>query len=87
MTYPQEGPIDQVAFESYFFAADVFVAILGAQSEESQTEARGPVESPLEIQDAAAGRSWEECVMGMYYVCFLDNSATNLRKVLTLLPD
>ncbi|KAK0460947.1 uncharacterized protein EV420DRAFT_1619475 [Desarmillaria tabescens] len=59
-TYPQERPIDLTAFESYFFAADVFIAILGAPEQ--------PKESSLGVAETQAGRSWEDCVTGYYYV-------------------
>ncbi|KAJ1306185.1 hypothetical protein OPQ81_010894 [Rhizoctonia solani] len=60
-TYPQEGPMDRAAFEAYFFAADVFVGLI-IQSQETlalQNE---------NIERVRAGRSWEECIVGSYYV-------------------
>lgn len=71
LTYPQEGPYDQAAFEGYFFAADVFVAVLDVLKEESAPASDAisePSESSLALLDAARGRTWEECVMGYYYV-------------------
>ncbi|KAF8908048.1 hypothetical protein CPB85DRAFT_1376475 [Mucidula mucida] len=72
LTYPQEGPYDQAAFEGYFFAADVFVAVLDVLKEESAPASDAisePSESSLALLDAARGRTWEECVMGYYYIC------------------
>ncbi|KAK0212536.1 hypothetical protein DFS33DRAFT_37136 [Desarmillaria ectypa] len=65
-TYPQEGPIDLTAFESYFFTADVFVAILGAP--ELPDGFDEPKESSLGVAETKTGRSWEDCVIGYYYV-------------------
>ena len=65
LTYPQEGEMDQSTFENYFFAADVFVGIVGASSSRTDgTEA----EIALDIDTARAGRSWDECIAGFYYV-------------------
>lgn len=64
LTYPQEGEIDQPNFESYFFAADVFVGIVG----DSLRADRGEAEIELDIDAARAGRPWDECVAGFYYV-------------------
>lgn len=68
MTYPQEivpgEPYTQALFEGYFFAADVVVAIVGQGSAPGAdgTVAREGVEA------VRNGRSWEECVAGVYYV-------------------
>ena len=64
-TYPQEGEMAQVTFEAYFFAADVFVGIFGGLSKECMTEGGN---AEVDIDDARATRSWEECVAGYYYV-------------------
>jgi hypothetical protein len=64
LTYPQEGEIDQPDFESYFFAADVFVGIVGYHPRGD----RGEAEIELDIDAARAGRPWDECVAGFYYV-------------------
>lgn len=64
LTYPQEGNIDQSTFESYFFAADVFVGIVGGIPWAERNEA----EIELDIDTARAGRTWDECVAGFYYV-------------------
>ncbi|KAF9039421.1 acyl-CoA N-acyltransferase [Hymenopellis radicata] len=70
LTYPQEGPYDQAAFEGYFFAADVFVAILDVKEESAPPSdaISEPSESSLALLDTARGRTWEECVMGYYYI-------------------
>ncbi len=65
-SYPQEGPIDLAAFENYFFAADVFVAFMGAL--EHPDEFEEPKESSLGVAETKAGRSWEDCIIGYYYV-------------------
>lgn len=64
LTYPQEGEIDQPDFESYFFAADVFVGIVGYHPRGD----RGEAEIELDIDAARAGRPWDECVAGFYYI-------------------
>ena len=64
LTYPQEGEMDQTGFENYFFAADVFVGIVGASPRADNADA----EIELDIDTARAGRSWDECVAGFYYV-------------------
>jgi hypothetical protein len=64
LTYPQEGEMDQHSFENYFFAADVFVAIIGARTSADGLEP----EIELDIDTARAGRRWDKCVAGFYYV-------------------
>ncbi|KAG8739059.1 hypothetical protein FRC10_006216 [Ceratobasidium sp. 414] len=55
-TYPQES-MDRATFESYFFAADVFVGMVVAD-EEAATLAHKSIEG------VRAGRSWDESVVG-----------------------
>jgi len=66
LTYPQEGDIGQEAFEGYFFAADVLVGVVGdggtARSGEEGAEIG------LDINQARAERTWDECIAGFYYV-------------------
>jgi hypothetical protein len=62
-TYPQETIGGKGVFEAYFFAADVFLAIVG---EGDATD--GDVEIDVSIEDSRKGRSWEDCVAGFYYV-------------------
>jgi hypothetical protein len=64
-TYPQEEEMGQATFEAYFFAADVFVGIFGGLSMECMVEGGN---AEVDIDDARATRSWEECVAGYYYV-------------------
>lgn len=64
LTYPQEGDINQSSFESYFFAADVIVGIIGGTPRADRAEA----EIELDIDMARAGRPWDQCVAGFYYV-------------------
>src|SRR6266550_2321370 len=62
-TYPQEGDMSGEAFEKYFFAADVFLGIISSShSEETQNNGEATLDG------TRAGRSWEECVAGFYYV-------------------
>ena len=62
-TYPQETIEGEGVFEGYFFAADVFLAIIG---EGEATD--GEVEIDVGIEVSRQGRSWEDCVAGFYYV-------------------
>jgi len=55
----------QATFEAYFFAADVFVGIFDGLSKECMVEGDN---AEVDIDDARATRSWEECVAGYYYV-------------------
>lgn len=71
-TYPQELAEGQTwesytreAFEAYFWAADVFVAI-GSASDEG--EGGEGMEVELDVEKVRKGRTWEECVAGWYYV-------------------
>ena len=59
-TYPQEGPHGRAAFEAYFWAADVIVAIGTTTDSE---DGSGP-----DVEAARAGRSWEDALVGFYYV-------------------
>ncbi|EKM53410.1 uncharacterized protein PHACADRAFT_259773 [Phanerochaete carnosa HHB-10118-sp] len=67
-TYPQEilpgEPYTQAQFETYYFAADVIVGIvgLGDAPDSDGAAVQGGVE------EARQGRGWEECVAGVYYV-------------------
>jgi len=79
-TYPQETfpgePMTQAAFEAYFFAADVFVAITASVPNPNSLNTEGAnsnhdgtvVTVPTGVDEARAGRSWEECVGGFYYI-------------------
>jgi len=60
-TYPQEGPITREAFESYFFAGDVFVALSLLDG-----DALKGITPP--ITEVKGDRNWEECILGFYYV-------------------
>ncbi|RXW18672.1 hypothetical protein EST38_g7183 [Candolleomyces aberdarensis] len=65
-TYPQEGYLDQNAFESYFGAEDIFVGIALPNKVLGDTfETR---ETSVKILDAKGTRSWEEAIAGFYYV-------------------
>lgn len=75
MTYPQEDVRDRAIFASYFFAADVIIAIAGISGEDVNvgTVVDGPgaqavKEVDMGLDEARGGRSWEECVIGFYYV-------------------
>jgi len=71
MTYPQEGDMRQETFEAYFFSADVFVGILGSLL---RTAISGSEQQGLEIEEERAGRTWDDCVAGYYYVGHLCGS-------------
>ncbi|KAF8911482.1 hypothetical protein CPB84DRAFT_1957895 [Gymnopilus junonius] len=66
LTYPQEGEVMQTTFEAYFFAADVFVGIVGQLSGNAMSPSE--TEGSLDILKEANQRSWEECVAGYYYI-------------------
>jgi hypothetical protein len=71
LTYPQEGEIQRDAFEAYFFAADVFVAIIGYGDDDrlvSDAEECTVETVKTGIEQARSGRPWEDCVAGFYYV-------------------
>ena len=65
MTYPQEEDMGQEKFESYFFSADVFVGIVGSLP---RTIISGSEQPNLEIEEERAGRTWDDCIAGYYYV-------------------
>ena len=73
MTYPQEilqgESYTQTMFEDYFFAGDVLLAIAG--SEEMPERKVDGSEVQITLEEAKNGRSWEECVAGLYYVRIL----------------
>jgi len=69
MTYPQEilpgETYTEAQFEAYYFAADVIVGIVGL----GEAPPAGDGEIVQEgIEETRRGRSWEECVAGVYYV-------------------
>lgn len=62
-TYPQEAlPYTREVFEAYFWAADVVVAI-GTVANGDEGAGPDDVEAVLR-----AGRSWEDALVGFYYV-------------------
>ena len=78
-TYPQETApgemYERQAFETYFFAGDVIVGIAGSGEEDEASqlavERDGLGEAKeigVDIDAARAGRTWEQCVAGFYYV-------------------
>lgn len=79
LTYPQEGEMGQETFEAYFFAADVFVGIVGGPPSAERAEAA----SQLSIEEARDGRTWEECIAGYYYV----GAASQCGDTLLIRPD
>ncbi|KAH9485521.1 N-acetyltransferase aca1 [Psilocybe cubensis] len=71
LTYPQEGEMEQKTFEAYFFAADVFVGIVGESLPRTASgeRVRSGDQAAVQDIDAARGtRTWEECVAGYYYI-------------------
>ncbi|KIK67501.1 hypothetical protein GYMLUDRAFT_93300 [Collybiopsis luxurians FD-317 M1] len=68
-TYPQEGAYDIEAFKNYFLAEDLFVGIVTTLPQGQDVEGGPDVqETRLTIDEARNGISWEECVIGCYYV-------------------
>lgn len=67
-TYPQESPIGLEGFQNYFFQGDVFVGTICIAPETAQTTSSKVVMVPDGIEEARAGRDWEDCVAGSYYV-------------------
>ncbi|KAF8550250.1 hypothetical protein OG21DRAFT_1514260 [Imleria badia] len=68
---------DPDAFRAYFFAADVVVGlrVVGsaalegcAVSEPEWERCVVPREVEVDLEGVRAGRSWDECVVGFYYV-------------------
>ena len=64
-TYPQEGPLTLDAFTAYFFGATALIGVVSEGKVEGVTDGE-KVEVGLE--EACAGRKWEACVGGTYYV-------------------
>ncbi|KAI0042636.1 hypothetical protein FA95DRAFT_1564137 [Auriscalpium vulgare] len=70
-TYPQEDvpsdPYSRDAFTSYFWAADVLVAIGTSAAGQDGGEDTG-VEVKASVADVRQERAWVECLVGFYYV-------------------
>ncbi|KAF7321528.1 Alternative cyclin Pcl12 [Mycena kentingensis (nom. inval.)] len=64
-TYPQES-LAFDAFENYFFAGDVFIAIIPLSGTSGGEDGQQTNET---IETARQGRSWEDSVAGCYYIC------------------
>ena len=62
-TYPQETLDGDGAFEAYFFAADVFLAIVG-----DGEVAQDAIELNETVEESQQGRNWDDCIAGFYYV-------------------
>ncbi|KAF9485998.1 hypothetical protein BDN70DRAFT_870489 [Pholiota conissans] len=67
LTYPQEGEMSQGTFEAYFFAADVFVGVVGGYLGTATVGASAGGQT-LDIETERGGRTWEECIAGFYYI-------------------
>lgn len=67
LTYPQEGEMSQETFEAYFFAADVFIAIVGGESPGTATAGAQELLN-ASISMERGGRTWKDCIAGYYYV-------------------
>lgn len=79
-TYPQETApgemYERTAFETYFFAGDVIVAVIGSGLDEEASKYTASMEDTrkeateisVDIDAARAGRTWQESVAGFYYV-------------------
>ena len=75
MTYPQEGDLDRDAFETYFFAEDVFLGlILSEGASIGLIDGQSVLPSMEEVK---ANRSWEESIGGFYYVRCQSFSGSN----------
>lgn len=59
-TYPQEDQMTREQFVAYFFNSTTIVAIVSPSSVD--------VASLKTLEDARAGRPWEEVVGGVYYM-------------------
>jgi len=68
LTYPQEGEMFQGIFESYFFAADVFVAVAGGGSLRTSATEDAQELLNVSVETERGGRTWEDCIVGYYYV-------------------
>lgn len=69
-TYPQEAtpPYTRAAFEAYFWAADVIVAIGANGDGDDDDQSRSGSDADADVEAARAGRSWEDALVGFYYV-------------------
>jgi len=59
-TYPQETLEGEGVFEAYFFAADVFVAIVNDETAANEIS--------VNIEQSQKGRTWDDCIAGFYYI-------------------
>jgi hypothetical protein len=73
LTYPQEVMSPEL-FTAYFFAADVLVAIVADGSVAKDGE-----ETSATVEATVQGRSWDECVVGYYYVSHMKHTCTSKR--------
>lgn len=77
-TYPQEGPVTLETFLSYFFGATCILGIVSSSPSSSSTseEESKSLEDPnkdspseeITVEEVVAGRRWEECLVGCYYM-------------------
>ncbi|KAG7091092.1 hypothetical protein E1B28_010147 [Marasmius oreades] len=67
-TYPQEGPVDLESFQTYFFAADVLLAIKQDHERSIEMPYSDGAEIAIGIEQARQQRRWDECVAGFYYI-------------------
>ena len=69
LTYPQEirpgEPYTLEAFQAYYFAADVLVAVIVGSANGEVTDGE---EVKLSIEEAIHGKTLEESIAGCYYV-------------------
>lgn len=69
LTYPQEIRPGETytleAFQAYYFAADVLVAVIGGSADGEVTDGE---EVKLSIEEAVSGKTLEESIAGCYYV-------------------
>ncbi|KAF8504780.1 hypothetical protein F5888DRAFT_1853328 [Russula emetica] len=67
-TYPQEAAYTRAAFEAYFWAADVIVAIGQTDDDAADGDDGGSDGGGQLLEISLGGRSWEDALVGFYYV-------------------
>ncbi|KAJ8520476.1 hypothetical protein ONZ45_g2722 [Pleurotus djamor] len=70
-TYPQEGDLSRDAFESYFFAGDVFVGITPSVHAIEHGASSDILDGQVlegSMEEVVSGRDWADCVAGFYYI-------------------
>lgn len=68
-TYPQEEAVTLESFTAYYYGGGT--VIVGLISGADETEQEGEVESGITLEEVRAGRDWDTCLGGYYYVCII----------------